>query len=790
MWTYVGLTRATRDEIARYIFHSPEFTNFMTAFLYDMEWAFKLTRYQDNWRRPDPDTDWFHYFLDYLTFMKENMSMVSQWWQGIQSFWAIRPFLEQWESIMNSQMDPTVYKDTYWLWAFINSLWKNFLRQRKPLNWVVELFWAYESWWEENARAYFNNRFFNLSFGSVRYMVNEDRNAYWYTYEVTWQYGWIPAIGMWEAPLGSDKAFQYALNNNETWDSLKLAWDSDLPWKQRMVYHSNVNKAGINGSQFFSALKNIWNILPTWEITDTRYSKIFFSWDDFAAAIQSTDAGKEFYQKGYITPSTPKEASIFMKTILNHSEYRPWSSKFNKSIMNFDDFWYMAWEKWNEADQEMELRLEHMKYQTNDHWEFILENWEKVIDPSWEALITNMKTFYSNEDYVTQLVYQYSKKWLDVHSSDPNYQLYTKMLWQWQAHMLLENEMKKRIKSWNQYLSKDWKRSQTNFEQSRYRDMLLEMGNSVLPWDNMTFFDRLNRLDEDDAILAAMKIIEDQATGENLKIISKFFETKTSKYDWEEVESVEFKPAYKSQLEQIWRIAKAMDEWNVERVIAMSSNLVNTYKDKDPTWIITANLIDTMYDRIYSSPSLTAKQKQEMMIWIFYENKEFVQHNPEELRELLWDNYDNFAKLMNEMLYKWDWEIISNLESIQTSWDSDAKSASSAAKWISSEFKNAMMKFWSKWGWTTDTGKVAWMWYLQWVPVVIKWADLVKDLWLKWHSPLNVKETVLKYTPHVDLSLKKDINRSVKWGTTQQVSNKKLLSKIESNTTKALEAES
>ena len=208
MWTYVGLTRATRDEIARYIFHSPEFTNFMTAFVYDMEWAFKLTRYQDNWRRPDPDTDWFHYFLDYLTFMKENMSMVSQWRQGIQSFWAIRPFLEQGESIMNSQMDPTVYKDTYWLWAFINSLWKNFLRQRKPLNWVVELFWAYESWWEENARAYFNNRFFNLSFGSVRYMVNEDRNAYWYTYEVTWQYGWIPAIGMWEAPLGSDKAFQ------------------------------------------------------------------------------------------------------------------------------------------------------------------------------------------------------------------------------------------------------------------------------------------------------------------------------------------------------------------------------------------------------------------------------------------------------------------------------------------------------------------------------------------------------------------------------------------------------
>jgi hypothetical protein len=287
-----------------------------------------------------------------------------------------------------------------------------------------------------------------------------------------------------------------------------------------------------------------------------------------------------------------------------------------------------------------------------------------------------------------------------------------------------------------------------------------------------------------------MSIIESQAKGENLEIISKFFETKTSEYDWDEVKYVELKPAYRSQLEQIGNIAKAMDEWNVERVIAMSSNLVNTYKDSDPTWIITANMIDSMYDRIYNSPSLTPKQKQEMMIWIFYKNKEFVQRNPEELRELLWDNYDNFARLMNEMLYKRDWEVISNLESIQTSWDEDAASAAKWARWLSNEFKNTMMRFWSTWWWTTTVWKKAWMWYLQRVPVKIQWADLVKDLWLKWYSPLNVKETVLKYTPHVDLSLKKDINRNVKAWKTEQVSTKKQLSNIEKKTTKALEAES
>ena len=33
--------------------------------------------------------------------------------------------------------------------------------------------------------AYIRNKFFDLSFGSVKYIVNQDMNAYGYTYEVT-----------------------------------------------------------------------------------------------------------------------------------------------------------------------------------------------------------------------------------------------------------------------------------------------------------------------------------------------------------------------------------------------------------------------------------------------------------------------------------------------------------------------------------------------------------------------------------------------------------------------------
>lgn len=780
-WT--RLSKPAREEVVKFIANSPEYVNFMTSLMTDLEWAFKLTRYQDNGRWPDEDKDGIYYFLDYLSFMWENMNMVSQRWQWLQSYWPLRPLQEQWQSILRSQMDPTVYQDTYWLWALFNAIGKNFLRQWKPINWLTELVWAYESWWPENARAFITNRFFNLSFWSLRYMVNEDENAYGYTYEVTWQYGWIPSIVMGEAQMGSDKSFTYELDNNETWKNLELFFFEDIPWSQKKVYWGNLWSALVNGSQFASALKN------SIKVVTGKYSKSFFTSEDLAWTLKKTSAGRELYEKWYVTPRTNAEASIFMKTILNNSEYRPGSSSFNKSLINFEDFWHMAWEKWKEADSGMELWLEHMKYQTDWHWEFIKKDWQRVIDPGRTALITNVKTYYWNEDYVTSVIYNYAKDWLDIHNSDPNYSMYMKMLWQWQAHMILENEIKKRVKEKNIWLSKDWKWNQTNFNQAEYRDMLLEIGGTVLEWDNMTFFDKLNRLDIDDATLAAIRIIEKQSTEEDRKEIEKFFVPKTDEKDDDIVEELELKPQYQSVLKQIANIGRAMDEGNVERVIATASSLTNLYKEDDPTGVATASIINSIFNRIYQAPNLTPEQKQEMMIWVFYDNKDFIQRSPEKMRELLWDNYDAYADLMNEMIYKWDGQVISNLESLQSSW-TGSKASTAKGRKLSNNLKSISLSNWSKWGWTTKTGKRAWHGYWEWVPVVIKWADLVKQLWLKGYSPLNVKKTIFEYTPHADFSLRKDVNRNVKGPKTETISTKKQLSNLESKATKALEAES
>lgn len=793
MASSVWWTKASKDEIARYIVNSPEFSNFTTALFNDLERAFKLSKYQDNGRWPDEDDDKLHYYMEYISFMWETMNMVSQRWQGIQSFWPARPFLEQWWSAFRSAMNPTIYKDTYWIWAWFNAIGKNFVRQRKPANWIAEAIWAYQSWWETNLRAYLQNRRFNLSFGSLRYMIDEDMNAYWYTYEITWQRWWIPWIVMWEAQLNSDKTFLYELNNNETWDTIKLAfgyWDASRD--ERKTYHGNLWKTFVNGSQFMSTLKNAWKVSPFWE-----YTKTFYWPDEFAEVMQKVPAGKEFYQKWYVIPKDSSEARDFFDVILKNAQYRPWSKQFNKSLMQFEQFWHMDWWTWNKADAEMELWLEHMKYKTNEHWEFVLKNWKKVVEEDWTALIKNIDTYYWNEKYVTNVIYNYTKSWLNNHSSDPNYPLYIKLLWQWRAHMIIENEMDARVKKENEWKKKDDKLSEAEFKHKKYNDMLFELWNSKLEWDDITFFEKLNRLDTDNATIAALKIIESQSSQEDRELIEKFFTVETRNIDGQEIETVSLSNQYKWILEQIGAMARALDEWNVDRMRAQASSLANKFKNDDPTWMVTANLIDSIYNRIYDSKYLTPEMKQEMMIGVFEDNKEFIQRNPTLMREMLWDDYDRYAKLMNEMLYNWDAQVISNYDSIVSSWNKDAEKLWKAASWLSKWLKNYMAKLWwlwweNLWWWWSSRWRSVWTWYKQFVPVKIKWADLVKELWLKWYSPSTkeIKSQIFWFKPTLDLSLAKDINRKVKNTKTQTIANKKQLSNIETKTEKALEAES
>lgn len=770
-------SREWREALAEYIAKQPEFTNFIWALFSDLRWTWKLQRFQDNWRWPDDEN--FYDGMDFIEYMTDTLNMTSQRFQGLQSFWPLRPFEEQARSIFASHMNPTIYKDIAWVWAFFNALWKNFWRQRKPVNWIAKWAAAFTTWGPEEALNYLQSEFWKLSFWSLRYMVNEDQNAYWYTYEMSWQTWGIPNILMWENKLNSDKNFTYEIDNTETWETIGQIFNWDIPWDARRTYIWNLGKAFMNWSQLVSIWNNLYKAIA-------RKAPSYSSNNELANTIQKTDAGKEFYRKWIVTPKTAQEAEIFFNTMLNNAKYRPWSSNFTKSLIQYDDYWHMDWKNWKKADAEMELWLDHMKYLTNSHWEFSLQWWEKVVDPSWNKLIQDVKNHWYNESYTTNLIYNYAKNWLNNHSSDPNYQLYVKMLWQWQAHNLIEyytSEVIDALNVWKKWKDNKW--TKTEFEDVWLDTaLLLRIWNSKIQWEDMILFDKLQVLDEDDATVAALQIIQSQAEEWDRKILDRFFDVEEND---DGSKSVSLKRQYESTLKQIWTISKAIDAGNVDLAIAEASTLVNMYKSKDPTWAVTASLIDSIYNRVYDTDSFTPSQKQEVMAAVFHKNKEFIQRNPERLRELLWDDYDLYADYMNSMLYQWDGMTISNLESMQSSW-TGSKSWAKSANSLSSAFKQLANEIWWDWG---SNGRWTWsMWsYKEWVPVTIQWANLVKELWLKWYTPQVDNLKVQSYKPHIDLSTAKDINRNVKWPKTETISTKKQLSNIESKTIKALEAE-
>lgn len=774
-------SREGRDAIAKFVATQPEFLNFVWAVFNDVMWTWKLQRFQDNgqwtWETEYDALDFLNYFTDTL-------NMTSQWYQGLQSFWPYRPIQEMWESQLAHALNPTIYKDTYWVWALFNAIGKNVWRQWKPYNWAAKAIWALttDGWaWFE---AYVQNEFWKLSFWSLRYMVNEDMNAYGYTYEMTWQVWGIPSIIMWEAPLWSDKNFSYELDNNETWETMMQLADGNVSWDDKWTYLGNLWKTIINGSQLLSLKKNIDKAI-------TRRAQSYFTADDLADVIQSTSAGMEFYREGKVTPSTPEEARLFIDNILKNWKYRPWSKSFTKSIMQFNEYWHMnGKETWNAADAEMELWLEHMKHVTDSKWNIVSKNWKPEVSKDWEDLMKNIETYAYDQTYTTNLIYAYSKAWLDNHSSDPNYQLYIKMLGQWSAVNLIEAQLDKEIEYRN---ASAWKGADNKWTETEFKDvwlydkMLLSMWNKYIPWENVTFFDKLQVLDTDTSSITALEIIKWQIKDEaDKKVIERFYNVKEND-DWSR--TLTLNSQYESILTQIWAMGRALADGNYERFIAEASTLTHQFKNDDPTGMVTASLIGSIYERIYDTDSLSPLQKQEAMIALFHDNREFIERGADKLRTLLWDDFDVYADAMNNMLHQWDWQLISNLESIISSWDKSASNARWKAEKLSNSFKNIQL-----WLWWTNYSKTKYKTnknnYWDWVPVTIKWASLVKELWLKGYTPEKVKLSIDAYKPHIDLSIKKDTSRKIKTTKTQEVSSKKQLSKIEAKVEKAIEAES
>ena len=83
---FSALKRDTQavNAITDYIAKSPEFTNLAQALWNDLVWSWKLAKFSDNGKIPDDEDQTS--FLDFTNWIWENRDLVSQQWQGIESF--------------------------------------------------------------------------------------------------------------------------------------------------------------------------------------------------------------------------------------------------------------------------------------------------------------------------------------------------------------------------------------------------------------------------------------------------------------------------------------------------------------------------------------------------------------------------------------------------------------------------------------------------------------------------------------------------------------------------------
>jgi hypothetical protein len=55
----------------------------------------------------------------------------------------------------------------------------------------------------------------------------------------------------------------------------------------------------------------------------------------------------------------------------------------------------------------------------------------------------------------------------------------------------------------------------------------------------------------------------------------------------------------------------------------------------DPSGLVTTSLIDSIYQRIYNTDSLSPELKLEAMAALFHHNKDFIERNSDKLRETM-----------------------------------------------------------------------------------------------------------------------------------------------------------
>lgn len=797
------LSKEWRDAIAEYIAKQPEFVNFSKQLFNDLQNMWHLTRFQDNgdWMPEDE-----HSMLDFIEYAYEVMQFSSQRWQWIQSYWTARLWIEAWESIVQSIANPEVYKDTYGVGALMNAISKNLWRNWKVRNlWIKTIAQMTTNWWWDAWMEYLSNEFWKLSFGTLRYLMNEDETSYGYSTELIWWRPWaIPFIITWETSEDWDKAYSYDLSNAETWLNITNWYDAVQRWDawEARTYYINSLDSFLNASQLGWFIKNsvkalrpylgdtIQKALSDWTLITWRVyamstpRELAEAWD----AIAQTAAWQALFTDWYYVPVAEADIKILVDEVLKQRSHRPGNDWFNKSMFNFDKSWHMAsLESSNVNDASMEMLLENIKYERDDNFRFITnEKWQRKVTDYWQTHMNDLNRRINDEDYLTTSNFNFINGWVEANNDDPNYMLYKRLIGEWLAWRYMSEKVSEYIDWYNKinWLKKDMKLTKQELTDASWDYQLYSYLKSIqsdITWERRSFLESIVMLDKAASMDASIKMIARQLWDSwQLEELEKIFKIND---DWE----VSLSSRYQAYIEEQAKLSRYLNEGDLESFVAETASITKLYQKDDPYGIATTALISSRINRINQAENLSPEQKAKAINVLMTDNYEFIQEHIPEFIDELWSAAKEYIDQMNNSLYDVSliWDDLARLSEMNNSksWRNNWIS-------ISNKAKNLLWKLWS------SNGGWDWVWgsrhkyNYNFVPVKFDWAKLLKATGSRWYSPRTASIAIDSYKPHSDFSISKDTKRKIKTTTTQTVSSKKQLSNIEKKTQKALEAES
>lgn len=708
---YAKWNREAADEMRRYVISTPEFTNLTECLWWDMIWAWKMWKYGKNWYIPDDESE--VEMMDYVSWIFDNIELVSQQWQWLISFWWTRPFTSAINAVYWTR-DKWLESVWYWAWAFINSLVQNFWRWWKPWSlWVDALmvaerdwFWA---WWD-----YLRENFYTLSAWTMRYMIEEWYNAYWANTALTNQPWWIPAFMVGNQYEGSDTAFSYKVRQYQTWDYLKNMFDKDEWSYARWELLSSV----INASQFLKIWTNavksaVWWLALTvwWEIPDWAKSKKWvYSILDIQEDFEQSPTFIQFMETGKAMPPDQKKTNKLIELYTN-ANYPGWYKAYDW-IQNFKNTGHVNWNKdkgyyYDEWLEEFYARIE----QTSP-WE--LDRFMKYYSTAflWDP----------NGEAGRQFAYNWAVSWLNKFTDDSQYNVYASALYKGNLNNYYYEMLDAEARRLTEVRQALW------FPKEQAKVSRTDINNldDVKDAINRRFLEEhYDDMYRADAELMQNKIYQWIADELEPEVVNWYFTQQPEiNYAGNETGEMEWVISnnIKWQIKDVIFIEKALDDWRWEDALTRWAILTQSLNYDDEMWLIRASAVDYYAYRIINS-DWPDTVKQSALAWLIHNNEDVFKYNSE-LAKKYWEYYDAANEYKNEVLYNVTLDDINLLNamaiSLHQQWED--------TKWWASSWVKVAAKL-NNLRWALESSPSGWKWYwasggnVKWAAVPIKWLS-------------------------------------------------------------------